>query len=234
MKDTAVLLIDCPDRKGLVARVSSLLYDFGANILHADQHQDHDLGLFFMRVEFALAAPASALAAPTPASPARFDLESFRSAFQPLADELNMRWQLTASASPTPIALFCSQYLHCMADLLYRWHSGELPCHIALILSNHRHVEPLAVFYGIPFELVPRSLMATILLRQASQRVSSGQTSTEQWLGGWGSVVSHPKASRVAARFRVGTRLLPNLVLSEDKASAAWDEAPISGGPHHP
>ena len=155
MKDTAVLLIDCPDRKGLVARVSSLLYDFGANILHADQHQDHDLGLFFMRVEFALAAPASALAAPGPASPARFDLESFRSAFQPLADELNMRWQLTASASPTPIALFCSQYLHCMADLLYRWHSGELPCHIALIISNHRHVEPLAAFYGVPFEYVP-------------------------------------------------------------------------------
>jgi formyltetrahydrofolate deformylase len=53
MKDTAVLLIDCPDRKGLVARVSSLLYERGANILHADQHQDHELGLFFMRVEWA-------------------------------------------------------------------------------------------------------------------------------------------------------------------------------------
>ena len=54
MKDTAVLLIDCPDQKGLIARVSSLLYERGANILHADQHQDHGLGLFFMRVEWAL------------------------------------------------------------------------------------------------------------------------------------------------------------------------------------
>ncbi|MGD0628031.1 MAG: ACT domain-containing protein [Terracidiphilus sp.] len=54
MRDPAVLLIDCPDRKGLVAHVSSLLYQRGANILHADQHQDHDLGLFFMRVEWAL------------------------------------------------------------------------------------------------------------------------------------------------------------------------------------
>ena len=53
MKDSAVLLIDCPDRKGLVARVSGLLYERGANILHADQHIDHDLGLFFMRVEWA-------------------------------------------------------------------------------------------------------------------------------------------------------------------------------------
>ena len=54
MKDSAVLLIDCPDRKGLVARVSGLLYERGANILHADQHIDRDLGLFFMRVEWAL------------------------------------------------------------------------------------------------------------------------------------------------------------------------------------
>jgi formyltetrahydrofolate deformylase len=46
MKDTAVLLIDCPDRKGLVARVAGMLYEHGANILHADQHQDHDLGCF--------------------------------------------------------------------------------------------------------------------------------------------------------------------------------------------
>lgn len=54
MKDSAVLLIDCPDRKGLVARVAGLLYEHGANILHADQHQDHELGLFFMRVEWGL------------------------------------------------------------------------------------------------------------------------------------------------------------------------------------
>ena len=59
MQSTAVLLIDCPDRPGLVARVSSLLYEHGANILHADQHQDHELGLFFMRVEWALAVPPS-------------------------------------------------------------------------------------------------------------------------------------------------------------------------------
>src|ERR1035438_6024041 len=67
MKDSAVLLIDCPDRKGLVARVAGLLYERGANILHADQHQDHDLGLFFMRVEWALADGS-------PSAPA-FDLE---------------------------------------------------------------------------------------------------------------------------------------------------------------
>jgi formyltetrahydrofolate deformylase len=140
MKDSAVLLIDCPDRKGLVARVSGLLYERGANILHADQHIDHGLGLFFMRVEFELDG---------------FDLEGFRAAFAALASELNMTWKLTSSARKPRVALFCSQYLHCMADLLHRWRTGELVCEIPLIVSNHREVLNLAAFYGVPFEHVP-------------------------------------------------------------------------------
>ncbi len=140
MKETAVLLIDCPDRKGLVARVAGLLYERGANILHADQHQDHDLGLFFMRVEWALDG---------------FDLEAFKAAFAPLARELDMRWQLAASSCRPRMALFCSQYLHCMADLLHRWRAGELDCEIPIVISNHREVERLAEFYGIRFEHIP-------------------------------------------------------------------------------
>jgi formyltetrahydrofolate deformylase len=66
-----------------------------------------------------------------------------------------MNWQIASTASLARVALFCSQYLHCMADLLHRWRTGELLCHIPLILSNHRDVENLAAFYGIPFELVP-------------------------------------------------------------------------------
>jgi formyltetrahydrofolate deformylase len=146
MKDSAVLLIDCPDRKGLVARVSTLLYERGANILHADQHQDHDMGLFFMRVEWALNGTDSETA---------FDLEGFRAAFAPLAAELGMRWKLSSSGRLPRVALFCSQYLHCMADLLHRWRTGELLCEIPMIVSNHRDVERLAAFYGIPFEFVP-------------------------------------------------------------------------------
>ena len=95
MKDSVVLLIDCPDRKGLVARVSGLLYQHGANILHADQHQDHDLGLFFMRVEFSPAGGDSLDETGGQASqsaPNGIELEKFRAAFAPLAAELNMRW----------------------------------------------------------------------------------------------------------------------------------------------
>ncbi|HUX27584.1 MAG TPA: formyltetrahydrofolate deformylase [Terracidiphilus sp.] len=149
MKDSAVLLIDCPDRKGLVARVAGLLYERGANILHADQHQDHDLGLFFMRVEWALNGNANGSGTPA------FDLAGFKQAFAPLARELDMHWKLSASAQRPRMALFCSQYLHCMADLLHRWRTGELDCEIPVIVSNHREVENLAAFYGIPFEHIP-------------------------------------------------------------------------------
>jgi formyltetrahydrofolate deformylase len=154
MKDSAVLLIDCPDRKGLVARVSGLLYELGANILHADQHQDHEQGLFFMRVEWALNGHAEGSASHEPGS-ATFDLDGFKAVFAPLAEELGMRWKLSAGAQQPRVALFCSQYLHCMADLLHRWRTGELHCEIPLIVSNHRAVENLAEFYGIPFEYVP-------------------------------------------------------------------------------
>jgi formyltetrahydrofolate deformylase len=140
MKDSAVLLIDCPDRKGLVARVSGLLYERGANILHADQHRDQELGLFFMRVEWELDG---------------FDLAAFKAVFAPMAAELGMTWKLTSSARPPRIALFCSQYLHCMADLLHRWRTGELVCEISVIVSNHREAENLAGFYGVPFEYIP-------------------------------------------------------------------------------
>jgi formyltetrahydrofolate deformylase len=150
MRDSAVLLIDCPDRKGLVARVSGLLYERGANILHADQHQDHNLGLFFMRVEWALDGPGA-----NGSTSERFDLDGFKAVFAPLAAELGMRWKLSASAPRPRMALFCSQYLHCMADLLHRWRTGELECEISVIVSNHLDVERLAAFYGIPFEYVP-------------------------------------------------------------------------------
>lgn len=150
MKDTAVLLVDCPDRKGLVARVAGLLYEQGVNILHADQHQDHGLGLFFMRVEWALSVNESS-DAPV------FDLVAFTRAFTPIAGELQMRWQVAVMNAPTRVALFCSQYLHCVADLLHRWQSRELDCDIRVIVSNHRDAEKLAAYYGVPFEYVPVS-----------------------------------------------------------------------------
>jgi formyltetrahydrofolate deformylase len=140
MRNTAVLLINCPDRKGLVAAVASLLYRYGANITHADQHQDHEAGLFFMRVEWTLEG---------------FDLSAFRAEFQTTAAELRMQWHLKLMSEVPRIAVLVSQYLHCLADILYRQQAGELHGAIPLIISNHHNGEALARFYGVDFRHIP-------------------------------------------------------------------------------
>jgi formyltetrahydrofolate deformylase len=144
---SAVLLITCPDQKGLVATVSGELYRFGANIIHADQHQDHEETLFFMRVEWLLGNSDST----------GFDLESFRSAFASIAQRFQMDWQLRLSTERPRVALFVSQHLHCLADLLHRHQLGEFDCDIPLIVSNHTDAEPLARFHSIPFHHIPAS-----------------------------------------------------------------------------
>jgi formyltetrahydrofolate deformylase len=134
---TAILLIDCPDRKGLVAAIANFLLAQNANILHADQHQDNELGLFFMRIEFVLEG-------------AGFD----EAGFAKLAAPLNMHWKIEYADKKPRVALFVSQYLHCIADLLQRYQSSELRCEIPLIIGNHEDARALAGFYGIPFHLI--------------------------------------------------------------------------------
>jgi formyltetrahydrofolate deformylase len=142
MFDSATLLVHCPDQKGIVAAISGFLYTHGANILHADQHQDNDIGLFFMRVEWDL-------------MDFTLDEPAFRSQFQELAERFHMRWRLVYSAAKPAVAIFVSQYQHCLLDLLYRHQVGELHCRIPLIISNHPEARPLADFYGIPFHHIP-------------------------------------------------------------------------------
>jgi len=80
-----------------------------------------------------------------------FDIEAFRVEFRALAPELRMNWRLEISSQTPRIAIFVSQYLHCLIDLLYRHHAGELACSIPLIVSNHPDGCQLAEFYGVPF-----------------------------------------------------------------------------------
>ncbi len=142
MPDSAILLLHCPDRKGIVAAVSGFLYHHGANILHADQHQDTELSLFFMRVEWALNG---------------FELseEAFYCEFRKLAERFEMTWRIAYSPARPNIAIFVSKYEHCLLDLLYRQAIGELHCRIALIVSNHPAAARLADFYGVEFHHVP-------------------------------------------------------------------------------
>ncbi len=142
MKNTATLLITCPDTKGIVAAIADFLYQHNANILHADQHQDAENNLFLMRVEWDVA---------------NFNLSEadFSAAFAPIATKFGMQWQLKMSVHKTRVAIMVSQYDHCLADLLHRHKSGELACEIPLVISNHRDTEALVKFYGIDFHYLP-------------------------------------------------------------------------------
>jgi formyltetrahydrofolate deformylase len=142
MEPSATLLLYCEDRKGLVFALARFILEHGGNILHADQHQDAVLGLFFMRIQWSLAT---------------FDLdqEEFGSAFAPLAADYGFSWQLVMGQERPAVAIFVSRYQHCLIDLLYRHQVGELPCRVALVISNHPDARDLASFYNVPFHHIP-------------------------------------------------------------------------------
>jgi len=147
MKNSAILLISCPDRKGEVATIADFIYRHGGNILHADEHGDEESGLFLMRVEF---------------DPKDFDIDlsqpglaEFTRSFTPIADTFAMKWRLAQSSHRPRMIIFVSKYDHCLVDLLYRHQSGELACEIPLIISNHADNQAVADFYKIPYVVVP-------------------------------------------------------------------------------
>ena len=138
MKNSAVLLVECPDSKGIVAGIADFIFRHNGNILHADEHQAPELGLFLCRVEWELDG-------------FDFDVADFARHFGPIAEKFHMRWRVALSTHRPRVAIFVSKYDHCLVDLLYRQHSGELACDIPLIVSNHPDAKRHADFYGIPF-----------------------------------------------------------------------------------
>lgn len=142
IRKSAILLLSCPDKKGVVATIAGFIYEHGGNILHADEHGDVDSGTFLMRVEF---------------DPAGFDLplNDFARAFAAVSDSFEMQWRLAQSDYRPRMAILVSKYDHCLVDLLYRHQSGELACEIPCIMSNHADSQAIADFYRIPFFLVP-------------------------------------------------------------------------------
>jgi formyltetrahydrofolate deformylase len=135
---TAVLLLQCPDRKGVVAAVSTFIYEHGGNIARTDEHQEHELNLYFLRLEWDLADFT-------------IPLEAFDDRFRPVAAKFDMRWRVASSSYRPKVAIFVSKAGHCLADLLFRHQIGELACEIPLVISNHPDLRKLTEFYGIPY-----------------------------------------------------------------------------------
>jgi formyltetrahydrofolate deformylase len=138
-----ILTLSCPDRTGIVARVSGFLFERGANILDAQQYDDAETGRFFMRVVF---------------DPAGAGADDLRGAFGALAASLHMDWRLRDPKVRPRVMILASQTDHCLADLIWRWRQGELAMDIAAVVSNHpAETFPHTDLKGIAFHHLPVS-----------------------------------------------------------------------------
>jgi formyltetrahydrofolate deformylase len=139
---TAVLLIYCPDQKGLVAIVSDFVYRNDGNIIHADQHTDQEQGVFLQRVEWELDG-------------FRIPREKIVEAFRPTAERFGMAWDLRFSDYVPRMAIFVSKMDHCLYDLLWRQRTGEFKAEIPLVISNHPDLQPIAESFGVEYDCCP-------------------------------------------------------------------------------
>ena len=142
MHNSAILLVSCPDRPGIVATIADFIFRHNGNILSNDEHGDEESNLFLTRVEFDVAN-------------VRLNLADFTEHFSPIAQDYQMDWRLARSTDRPRIAIFVSKYDHCLQDLLYRHQSGELQCEIPLIISNHPDNQRIADFYRVPYSFLP-------------------------------------------------------------------------------
>ena len=140
---SAILLIHCPDNKGIVATVSEFIYRNNGNITALAQHVDQDQQVFFMRIEWEL----DGFIIPDDKIGEYFDTL--------IAKKYDMQWQLHFSSEVPRLAIFVSRQPHCLYDLLARWKSGELEVVIPLIISNHEDLRPVAEQFGVDFHHFP-------------------------------------------------------------------------------
>lgn len=136
--DHAILLISCPDRKGITAAVTSFIFQHRGNIVSADQHIDEQSNTFFMRIEWSLQGFA-------------INKSKIDRAFMSLAKRFSMVWSLHFTEHLPRVAIFASKHLHCLYDLLLRYKQGQLPCDVRLLVSNHPDARSVAEEFGISF-----------------------------------------------------------------------------------
>ena len=141
-KQTATLLISCPDQRGLVAKFANFIYANGGNITHADQHTDFEAGLCLTRIEWQLKG---------------FNLpkDVITPAFNAIAQPLNAKWELHFSDTLPRIAIWVSRQDHCLFDLIWRHRAKEFHAEIPLIMSNHPDLQPIVEQFGIDYHYLP-------------------------------------------------------------------------------
>jgi formyltetrahydrofolate deformylase len=138
----ATLLVVCPDRKGIVAFLAQVLFGHGANILDSDQHSDPVAGMFFQRIRFDLSSLTT-------------DRLTLENKLRDVGEKFSMTWRMSYGSRVRRVALLVSKQDHCLYDLLIRHRAGELPCEIAMVISNHGNAAPIAKHFDVPFHHLP-------------------------------------------------------------------------------
>ncbi len=141
---STLLKVSCPDRVGLLARITNFVAEQGGNLKEVHQFTDPQEGWFFTRMEIETHT-------------LRCNTEGLKAAFSPIASELQAEWSIRPAHSRPKVVLMVSKLGHCLADLLWRWRSGELAFDIPCIISNHETLRPLAERENIPFHWIPVS-----------------------------------------------------------------------------
>lgn len=141
---TTLLKISCPDRVGLLAKITNFVAGHGGNLTQVHQFTDAHAAWFFARLEIET-------------DTLRCGLEELRAAFAVVGAELGAEWSVRPSSARPRVVLMVSKLGHCLADLLWRWRSGELECEIPCVISNHETLRSLVEREGIPFHYVPVS-----------------------------------------------------------------------------
>ncbi len=140
-----VLKLCCPDVPGLVAEVSTYLFQAGCNILEAQQFNDVDTDRFFMRIRFEVIVGRDGVCG-----------DSLRKNFEPIAGRRGMEWTLESCDAHKRVMILVSKQDHCLTDLLYRQRLGELKMEVTAVVSNHpREALPRLDLDGIPFHYLP-------------------------------------------------------------------------------
>ncbi|MEY3633835.1 MAG: hypothetical protein RLZZ61_245 [Pseudomonadota bacterium] len=136
-----VLLIMCEDRKGIVAAVANSIASQDCNIVESSQYSDENTGRFFMRIAVACTAETT--------------IESFSSAFLPVATAFRLEWRIHDLRKKLRAMIMVSQGGHCLNDLLYRTSTNRLPMDVTSVVSNHLNWQRRAEHEGVPFHHLP-------------------------------------------------------------------------------
>jgi formyltetrahydrofolate deformylase len=155
---TAILLISCPDRRGITASVTDFVYRNNGNVEHADQHIDAQSGTFFMRIEWSL-------------DNFNIHVAGVAAKFSPLARKFAMKWSFFLSDETPRVAVFVSRPTAVLQDLLLRYEAGQFRCVIPLVISNHPDAASIAERFGVEFFIFPKTKKNKLALEREELRL---------------------------------------------------------------